>query len=187
MKTADYQPRHMWDDRLNLPKGSVERVVHGSESWRLAQLGKLSVEAYWSDVATQLHLSSDETHELAQDFYSGDQLDTELVAYARKLRIDGHTIGLLSNESAALLDKLRRLKIDDLFDPLLISALTGVMKPDALAFQIMLDHLQRPANQVIFIDDMPANVNGAASLGIHGIRYSTLPDLLERLQALLTI
>ena len=66
MKTSDYQPRHRWDERLGLPHGSVERVVHGSESWRAAQKGQLSMEAYWQDVAQQLHLTSDDVRQLAE-------------------------------------------------------------------------------------------------------------------------
>ncbi len=187
MKTVDYQPRHSWDDRLSLPHGSVERLVHGSKSWRLAQLGKISLEDYLLDVAGQLHLSPYETRQLADDFYSGDQLDTQLIAFVHTLRDEGHTTGLLSNDSLALLDKLHRLQIDGLFDPLVISAQIGVMKPDALAFQKILDQLQRPANETIFIDDMPANVAGAASLGIHSLRYTTRFDLLEHRRPVLVM
>ena len=107
MKTLDYSPRHRWDDRLHLPHGSVERIVHGSESWRQAQIGTLALSDYWSDVASQLKLRPDETRQLADDFYSGDQLDNSLVDYARQLRAQGHPVALLSNDSPALVQKLQ--------------------------------------------------------------------------------
>lgn len=47
MRTIDYTPRHKWDDRLGLPHGSVEKVVHGSESWRQAQVGQMELQGYW--------------------------------------------------------------------------------------------------------------------------------------------
>lgn len=185
MRTIDYTPRHRWDGQLGLPPGSVERVAHGSESWRLAQTGVLSPEAYWSDVGQQLGLTAEQTRQLAVDFFSGDQLDEELVAYVQQLRATGHRVALLSNDSPALLDKLRGLQIADLFDPLVISAVIGVMKPDARAYQTVLDRLEFAPAQAIFIDDLPRNVAGAQAVGITGLHYTTLDQLRRDLDGLL--
>lgn len=185
MKTTDHEPRYRWDSHLKLTPGSVERVVHGSESWRLAQTGQITVEAYWSDVAQQLNLSSDNTRQLAHDFYSGDQLDSELVVYAQQLRTDGYPVALLSNDSPALREKLQILGIANLFDPLIISAEIGVMKPNPQAYQSVLEKLGMPAEQTIFVDDMPANIAGAATLGIHALQYTTTNALKTALPPLL--
>jgi putative hydrolase of the HAD superfamily len=187
MKTLDYRPRHAWDERLGLPLGTVERIVHGSDSWRAAQTGNLSVEAYWADVAQQLGLNADNIASLAQDYFSGDQLDLSLVEYARTLRANGHTIALLSNDSPALSDKLFTLGIADLFNPLIISAHIGVMKPDPRAYHAVLDKLARPADETIFIDDMPANIDAAHNLGIHAIHYTTTSALQKALEPILRI
>ncbi len=187
MKTVDHEPRLYWDRRLNLSPGSVERIVHGSESWRQAQLGLISLNDYWADVAGQLAITPDETQQLAHDFYSGDQLDTEMVALAQQLRANGHPVALLSNDSLALLNKLQGLGIVDLFNPLVVSAQIGVMKPDPRSYQTVLDRLQRPAPEAIFIDDMPANIAGATALTIRGIHYTTTEALKAALQPLLTI
>ncbi len=185
MRTIDYTPRHRWDEQLGLPLGSVEHVVHGSESWRLAQIGAISPETYWSDVRQQLNLTSEQIRQLAIDFFSGDRLDHALVAYIQQLRAAEHRIALLSNDSPALLDKLHTLEIANLFDPLVISAFIGVMKPDARAYQAVLDRLGIPASQAIFIDDLPRNVAGAQALGITSLHYTTLDRLRRDLDALL--
>jgi putative hydrolase of the HAD superfamily len=185
MKTLDYRPRHRWDARLELPPGSVERIVHGSESWRQAQRGEISPEAYWDDVSQQLKLSSDDLRQLIVDFFNGDRLDTDLVAYARQLRADGHPIALLSNDSPALAGKLQALGIANLFDPLVISALIGVMKPDPRAYQAVLNALERAPAEAVFIDDLPANVEGARALGIPALHYTTTPALQAELPSLL--
>ena len=187
MKTVDRSPRYAWDARLNLPQGSVEHIVHSCESWHKAQTGLLTPAAYWADVAAQLHISPAEVRQLEQDFFSGDVLDAALIDYIRQLRQAGHTVGLLSNDSVALVDKLRRLGIADLFDPLVISAQIGVMKPSPAAYQVLLAKLARPAQAVIFVDDMPANCTGAAALGIHAIRYTPDRDLAAELAPLLTV
>ncbi|HEX2619752.1 MAG TPA: HAD family hydrolase, partial [Phototrophicaceae bacterium] len=138
MKTLDYRPRHAWDERLKLPHGSVERVVHGSDSWRQAQTGQLPVETYWQDVASQLKLSPDEVNQLKLDYFSGDVLDTLLMDYILELRKLNHPVGLLSNDSLELLPKLQRLGIMALFDALVVSAQIGFMKPAPQAYQAVL-------------------------------------------------
>ena len=182
MKTVNYRPRRLWDERLGLPHGSVEQIVHGSPSWRAVQTGQLDVESYWADVGKQLGLDADDVYQLASDFFSGDQLDLDLVEYSRSLRQRGYSVALLSNDSPTLTDKLRTLRISDLFDPTVISAQIGVMKPDAKAFQAALERLGRPATEVIFVDDLEANVDGARKLGIHAIHYTTTPALQAALE-----
>ncbi|MEO8607346.1 MAG: HAD family phosphatase [Chloroflexota bacterium] len=186
MKTLDYRPRHAWDERLGLAHGSIEKIVHGSPSWQAAQLGNITVEAYWADVGLQLGLDSNALETLKLDFFSGDQLDDALVDYARSLRKRGHIVALLSNDGPTLSEKLAVLGISDVFDPLIISANIGVMKPDPQAYEAVLDHIKYPSDNAIFIDDMPANIAGARNLGIHAIHYTTTPMLQIALETLLS-
>jgi HAD superfamily hydrolase (TIGR01509 family) len=186
MKTVDYGPRHRWDDRLGLPHGSVERVVHGSPAWIGAMTGQVSLDAYWADVARQLRLDADQVRQLAADFYSGDQLDTALIAYLRRLRARGHTVALLSNASPALAGELDELGISGLFNPLVISAFIGVLKPDAGAYYAVLNRINRPPHETVFIDDMAANVAAARTLGIHAVQYRAGLDLPAVIEPLLT-
>lgn len=185
VRTVDYTPRYQWDDRLGLPHGSVERAVHGSDAWRQAQTGHISPAQYWSSVAAALGLDSAALADLRRDFFNGDRLDTDLIALIRELRLAGHVVGLLSNDTLDLLDRLRTLGIDGLFDPLLISAALGTMKPDPPAYHALLAALRRPAAEVIFIDDLPANAAGAQELGIRAIHYTAGMDVRAVLAPLL--
>lgn len=185
MKTVDYSPRHRWDARLGLTPGSVERVVHGTPAWVQAQTGIISPRAYWQDVGQQLNLTGSEVERLREDFYSGDTLDMALIGYIGELRAAGYTVALLSNDSLELEDKLLRLGIVPLFDPVVISAQIGVMKPEPGAYQHTLAKLNRPPQQTIFIDDRKENVSAALALGIHAIHYVNGMNLPGRLAPLL--
>lgn len=185
MKTLDHSPRHRWDDRLGLAHGSVEQVVHGSASWKAAQTGQLSPDEYRADVAAQLRLQQVELAQLFADYFSGDQLDQALVSYVRQLRERGYRVALLSNDSIELTSKLVKLDLVDLFAPLVISAQIGVMKPDARAYETVLARLGCTAGEAVFIDDLPANVAGAESVGIHGMLYRDTPTLIPALEAVL--
>lgn len=187
MQTRDYQFRHAWDDRLGLAHGSVERIVHGSESWRQAQRGAVSETDYWQDVAAQLRLTADQLDALQQDYFAGDVLDASIISMIHKLHADGHAIALLSNEVRSLRGKLDALGIADLFNPLVISAEIGVMKPAAEAYNAVLSRLQRPASETIFIDDMPVNIDAANALGIHGVLYRAGMDLETALTPVLEV
>jgi epoxide hydrolase-like predicted phosphatase len=177
MKTVDYSPRHQWDDRLSLPQGSVEKAVHNSDSWTQAQIGKIPLAVYWENVSQRLQLSIQQVNQLARDFYSGDQLDADLVQYIHQLRESGYATGLLSNDSVELRPKLKSLDIEKLFDPLIISAEIGVTKPDARAYQAVLEKLNCSADMTIFIDDRRENVDGATALGMYPVFYHTGMDL----------
>jgi epoxide hydrolase-like predicted phosphatase len=182
MKTLDYGYRHAWDDRLQLPHGSVESVVHGSASWRHAQVNQLGIEEYWQDVAQQLKLDAESLTALQADYFKGDSLDTELIDLIRWLKAQGIRVGLLSNDALSLREKLQLLEIADLFDPLIISADIGVMKPAPQAYQAVLDLLDLPPEQVLFIDDLPNNVAGANAVGIQGILYQPGMNLRQVLE-----
>lgn len=186
MKTVDYAPRHRWDAKLGLSPGHIEGIVHGSASWRKAQTGSISLDTYRADIADQLNISMDDIQKLLADFYSGDELDMTLVGYVRQLHADGYPVALLSNDSIELTDKLQRLNIAQLFDPLVISAQIGVMKPDRRAYETVLELAQCPPQSAIFIDDMPQNVAGAEAVGIHGILYRDGMDMAAALQPFLT-
>lgn len=175
MKTVDHQPRLAWDRRLGLPSGTVERTVHNSNSWVQAQLGAIPIAEYWRDVQTRLGLTADETKQLAIDFYSGDWLDESLVAAIQASTADA--IALLSNDSVELRPKLERLALVDLFDPLVISAEIGAMKPDPVAYQTVLEHAGCPPGDAVFFDDRPENVEGARRVGIEGVHYTAGLDL----------
>ncbi|MBI5668965.1 MAG: HAD family phosphatase [Chloroflexi bacterium] len=185
VRTMDYTPRHAWDDRLRLGRGSIERITHGSESWRLAQIGQLPLADHWADVARQLGLGEADATRFAADFYSGDQPDADLLAYIRELRGRGYPVGLLSNASPALRSELDMFGMTDLFDVIVPSCEIGVMKPDARAYHAVLERIQRTPGEAIFIDDRPDNVEGARAVGMQGIVYTAGMDLRAVLEPLL--
>ncbi len=177
MQTHDYAPRHAWDERLGLPHGSIEKAVHNTDSWVRAQKGEMTPADYWADVASRLGISSDEVAQLAHDFYAGDALNTKLIALIQKLRDDGHIVGLLSNDSLELEQKLHHLDIYQLFNPLHISAKLGVMKPQPDVYARVRESLPYDAYPIVLIDDRIDNIHGAIKAGWVGVFYQPQLDI----------
>ena len=175
--TEDYRPRHAWDERLGLPTGSVERVVHYSDLWIQAQLGRISYEDYWKGVAERLYMRQGDIDALRRDYFSGDRLNYRLVNVVKELREKGLTTAILSNETAELLERLQTLGLRELFDPVLISAQLGVMKPDPAAYRLALQALHVQPHEAIFLDDALRNVRAAQQLGLHALLFRPEMDV----------
>ncbi len=170
MRTVDASGRRKWEQRLGLPLFTVDRVVHGSRSWKQAQSGVISDAEYWADVAAQLGLDEAALAEFRHDYFSGDQLDQEMVRFVQKLRPPYKT-ALLSNASPHLLEVLEDLGVTDLFDEIVISGVVGVQKPDPAIYHLLLERLELAAGETIFVDDFIQNIEAAQSVGMQTLHY----------------
>lgn len=86
------------------------------------------------------------------------------------LGVAAHTpIGVLSNNGALMAEAMRAI-VAPLFPALegrvLCSGALGVRKPDAAIFARAVAHFGVPAAQVLFVDDVFANVRGARAAGL---------------------
>ena len=56
-------------------------------------------------------------------------------------------------------------------------------KPEAEAYQRVLDYLHLPPQQVLFLDDSPDNIKGAAQVGLHTIWVTSYGQMVTELHA----
>jgi glucose-1-phosphatase len=71
-----------------------------------------------------------------------------------------------------------------LFKEFIVSYQVGVMKPDPRIYQEALRRSGLPARACLFVDDRPANVQGAARLGIHAVQFGSPPQFADDLRRL---
>ncbi len=187
LRTEDWEPRHRLDRMLDLPNGKIYELVFESEMSRKATVGEATNDDLWMWVGAQLKLSSDELTLVRDEFWSGDQIDMELIRFIRA-RANGTKMGLLSNGWSSTRRFLEeRWHIADIFDEIIVSAEVGLAKPDRRIYQLALDRLDVEAEQTIFIDDFIVNIQGARELGIHGIHFQDPKTILGELKNLLNI
>jgi putative hydrolase of the HAD superfamily len=55
-------------------------------------------------------------------------------------------------------------------------------KPEEMIFRVALEVTQRPAEQCVFIDDRPLNLESPRRLGMNVIHYQNAPQLRSDLQ-----
>jgi len=90
------------------------------------------------------------------------------------------TVTLLTNNGALTAEHLATLapELVEIFgEHLYTSSAYGARKPDPVVFTRVLDAYGVPADRAFFADDMPENVEGAASVGITAHLYSTAGEM----------
>jgi epoxide hydrolase-like predicted phosphatase len=185
MRTMDPEPRRELERSLDLEPGEAERVIFESERWDDAQMGQISNDGFWDDVGRRLELEAEEQSKFREMFWAGDRLDHKLLDLIRRLREAGYRIGLLSNAPADLRTYLSELGIADLFDQIVISAEVGMMKPDPMIYEHILELLDVEADEAIFTDDTRENVEAARAVGIHAVHFLDPVASLAQLETLI--
>ena len=185
LRTEDYAPRRALAQRYGMTLGEIEDFVYSGESGDRAQRGEISVEQHWENLRASLGLSPAEFQAFRDQFWGGDRLDTDLVAYIRQLHGDFKT-GLLSNAFS----DLRRLvaetwKFADVFDVMIISAEVGLVKPDPRIYHLALDRLGVAPEAAVFIDDFSRNIEGARRVKLNAIHFKDLQQARHELESLL--
>lgn len=102
----------------------------------------------------------------------------------RELKGEGYGIYLLSNANLALRSYFPRIPGAECFDGLLVSAEEKLLKPQPEIFRLLYERFDLNPAECFFIDDNPANVEGAVLTGMDGFvfRGEMLP-LRQALQA----
>lgn len=94
-------------------------------------------------------------------------------------------VGALSNWSADTFGPIReRFGILSRFDTMVVSGIDGVAKPDPAIFALACQRNEVEPSQVVFIDDLQANVTGARASGLTGILFNDATQLRAELLAL---
>ena len=82
---------------------------------------------------------------------------------------------------------LTKQHLIDLFDTIIISAEVGVVKPSARIYEIALEQAKVNANEAVFVDDMPVNIEACEKVGIKGMLFKYPQASLNQLNKLLAI
>ena len=144
----------------------------------LCSNGVIGAKEFWSlfEQRSKIHAKTDWWHALFHPI-----LNEGTVSIIKKLKEQGHRVICGTNTMQS--HYLNHLERGDysFFDQTYASCLMGISKPDPLFWQIILQAEETLAKDAVFIDDRIENVEGAATLGIRAIRFTTAQNLKEEL------
>jgi len=190
---------HAFGEELGVGAAALTEIVFGSyerdgdHPWHKLERGEISMEQ-----AREAILALGAQRDLKVDIYelfmrmagnnAGADRRQPLVDRVRALREEGYGTGIITNNVREFGDGWRGLiPVDELFDFVVDSSHVGVRKPDPRIFGIALAQLPDIApEEVIFLDDYPANVDAARALGLEAILVgSDLEAAIAELDAML--
>lgn len=97
----------------------------------------------------------------------------------QRLKQAGYPLYGLSNWSIETFPTVRKTyEFFKLFDDMVVSGEVGQVKPGPEIFQILLERIGRPAQECLFIDDAPPNIQQAQRLDFVVIHFRS-PEQLE--------
>ncbi len=151
-------------DRDELWQRMLRRQVTERDYWaqRAAEFGAAVGEAW--DTRAMMH----RLYELPKhDWLRAEMVELMTAAKAARLRLGALTNDMTAFHGPGWVEQQEHLK---LFDVIVDASLTGVMKPDPRAFGQGAAALGLPAGQIVFLDDMPWNVEGARQAGMTAVQ-----------------
>lgn len=180
-----------WRDFLRdkgFDEGMIDRIAKASvESpvWREFDRGSWSDEELFQafvdndpEIAEELHLAFDDIHGMVTP-------REYAVPWVKRLKDNGYQVYYLSNFAG----KAHRECADALefiahTDGGILSYQDKMIKPDPAIYRLLLSRYELKAEECVFLDDLPVNVEAAEREGMHGIVFETMEQAEEELQKL---
>lgn len=151
----------------------VERELFRNVEWVKLDRGTIAEEDAVSSVCQRLpeHLH-DGVRQLVTGWWKWPLAPMEGMAeLIRELRSLGYGIYLLSNASSRLHEYFHRIPGSECFDGMVVSGDLKLLKPQKEIYHALYTQLDLAPEQCLFVDDMPANVEGAMLTGMNGFVF----------------
>ncbi len=113
----------------------------------------------------------DKTSEMVDNFYPYMPPFERMYGFVESLKAKGYGIYLLSNASSDFHERRSGIPALSLFDGVIISADHKLLKPEKEIYEKLYETFDLKPEECFFIDDVQANIDGAAATGMDGHCY----------------
>lgn len=172
-------------NEFGVPKEDAIKAIKDS-NYNLPELGREDSFAFWRRVYAQLGINASDEDVRASLQSWADRvaiISGPMLALVDELR-ESYKIGLLSNTSVEYTSAVKDRGFWAHFDDAVFSYKVGLRKPDPAIYRLAAERLGFPPEQLVFVDDLPANIEGAREVGMRGIVFENIGQLKEALKEL---
>ena len=182
-----FETHDLSEKALGLPNGSLTWqgpfAPEADPLWRAMQADEISERDYWksrtAEVAKLVGQNWNEMSDFVRAARGADPdsvIRPEFRTTIAACKAAGVRLAILSNEldlfyGADFRDKLPFLKD---FEVIVDATYTGILKPDARAYEQVLQELGLPAADCVFVDDQLRNIKGAEALGLPAVHFDVM-------------
>ena len=169
----------------------VERKKFETTAWSLRDeydRGTLTSQEYYRCVLSHFGVSLDNKtidEMIALDLGSWKNLDSATVTLMEDVKKAGYVLGILSNMPHDFLAwAWENLPVFSLPDKALFSCELGLIKPELAIYTKLLSLLKLEAEEVVFFDDKPENIENARVAGIQAFLWENAEKARRELASL---
>lgn len=175
--------RQKWEKRLRL--SVVDAIQRLDSTGRNGSLGTCS-EAEWLDGLREVTgMDQAQVDEFMADLWEEyvGTLNSELAKFFASLRPHYKT-AILSNSFLGARKKEQDLYgFEQMTDLIIYSHEVGLAKPDLRIYALTCDRLAVQPQEVVFLDDVEANIAAARAFGIHAVRFQETAQAIADVRA----
>lgn len=177
----DHEERDRAIERFQLQEADFE--TRHKEAVPAFEEGKLTLDQYL-DRTVFYQPRKFSKDEFRTYMFSLSKPNPEVLEFARNLA-GKCLLGTINNESREMNDyRIKQFGLSQIFDLFVSSCYVGLRKPDEKIYRLALDLIQKAPDECCFIDDRPANIEGAAKAGMRTVLMRDLSQLKKDLQNL---
>ena len=169
-------------DRTGIPMEELGKAMgriadrEGAHPLFELETGRLGEPEFLEKVGDELEPAlghRPEMHRFREIYFEALQPNEPMIELMRELKRNGFRMAMLTNNVREWEPLWRSmLPVDEIFELVVDSAFVGMRKPDPEIYELILERLGgTPPAECLFIDDVDANIETAASLGMIAVHY----------------
>jgi len=173
-----------FERRHGLAPGSVAAACDWPADPLVGAMTEAETRAHWQ---RRLGLTDDQVDELVADqwrWYVGT-LDQTLFDWFARARSRGLKTGIVSNSGPGAREAERHHGFEAITYDIVYSHEVGLRKPDPEIFALATSRLGVRTGEVVFLDDVPANVDAARAAGWHAVLHEATARSIEQIEAII--
>jgi putative hydrolase of the HAD superfamily len=161
-----------------LAPDAPDNIAHDLEAGRLAPA---EFERRLAEELIRPDGTSADAAGLLARMFAGFEVEATMIDVVRQIRRAGVRTALVSNSWGF---DYPRDDWDALFDVVVISGEVSARKPEREIYLLTARRLDLPPSACVFVDDLPANVRGAAAAGMIGVHHTSPDSTIDELEIL---
>ncbi|HEX3912060.1 MAG TPA: HAD family phosphatase [Steroidobacteraceae bacterium] len=184
----DWNPDHVVARVQPVPElqAALKAALFGHADWRMFDRGTLTEPELTERLQLRLGATRREVDAILDAVRDSLVEKPETIELMRALREQGTPLYCLSNMPASVYTHLRqRHDFWDAFSGIVISGEVQMVKPEPEVFLHLLAAFNLRAQESVFIDDLPANIESARQVGLHAICFKDAAQCRRELDRIL--
>ncbi len=174
-----------WEQRLGLQPGELDQRMESV--WLAGSLGECTEEDVHQEMGKRLGMNQEQIEEYMRemwDWYCG-RLNVPMADFFRSLRPRYQTAILSNSFVGARREEQQRYHFEEMCDLIIYTHEEGIAKPERCIFELTCKRLGIQPTEIVFLDDVEANVAAAREFGIHAILFKDTTQAIAGVQAVL--